>query len=597
MDFGSDDDDDDDILAETTALLRRPKRATGKEKAEQRKKAKQMSLLDSALESADRSAMQSHRLSRMQSENSEGGGNMIRDDELQRRIEQAAESARSKPEFSVQQIANGLGDHMDDGAHDKVTKTRIAEAIDTQGTVYYGLRPTINFEPKRDETLRFFQDKAHTIKEIQFILSKNQSFGGTISNMLSNSANPQELLANFLKDGGISKFFQKDSGELSVELAGWLFCMACSTRAHDRLSTTATEVLVELIQQNRLSDQAMSTFDEAGRLVAWCDLRHWPLENTEGRDDALNRQTDRNLGGLANCVALWTASLTASLQEKIAMDDASMALKVLFFVGIDPAVVSPTYSIGLQAATRQLIHMIVHKMEQSLDSGALKDECGRCLAKDILGPLVDEVKEILKSEKHGKSQSFLTFPAMIRAASVRNQKGPNPLLLSVLLCEMACQSLSAMALSDPVAIESIDACLPELTRKAFAYAKASVDVMCEWGSELVLHAPQALAMTECATHAIRSGLSMMSFPYNNDEKIAVASFLDDMDEHVSTFTGRLRAIGQNDFLRQLDFHWTGYRQYGQEIYGRITKASSPSGLSTPKQKTLKSFFRVEDSQA
>ena len=134
------DSDDDSILGEAV-FRRRPKRATGKEKAAERAKAHKNSLLDSALQSADRSAEQRHRLSQMQSESSES---MIQDEELKRRVAEATESARKKPKFSVAQIANGLGDHIDDGAHDKTVKKRIVEAIDTKGTVNHGLRPTIN---------------------------------------------------------------------------------------------------------------------------------------------------------------------------------------------------------------------------------------------------------------------------------------------------------------------------------------------------------------------------------------------------------------------------------------------------------------------
>eukprot|EP00977_Amphora_coffeiformis_P004342 scaffold922_cov156-Amphora_coffeaeformis.AAC.8 len=609
-----DSDSDDSLLNQAGFGLRRPKRATKKEKEQERKKAKQNSLLDSAFESAEREHHASIALMRMQSQNFE----TMHDDELEKRCKEAAESARKRAPFSVDDITNGMQDHLDDGAHDTITKNRLAQALDTEGSVNYGLRPTIRFDPKRhDDILQFFVDEKQAMEEFKSILKGSEvskTKCGALLKKLNQVSDPQGCLVNLLALGApISRLIMaEDNGKLSYSLAKWLFRMACSADVSDYLSQSATALLSHLLEKRKLSDDTVGSFDEVGHLLAWCDTDNWTLRSTlddeeESRKGEESKHVVRNLGGLINLITLWTVSLEASsVQEKIAADDASLALKALFFIGIDPKVVSSKFSINLQSTIRKLMRAVVGKLEQSLEPGASHFECARCLSMEILGHLSNEVKTLRKAEKFGGSTALLTFPALIRAAPIANQEIPTPMLLSATLCEMTAHALSTMGLDEPLDSKSISSCvpassaesfssLPEPSRKAFATAIASVDEMLEWGADVVSNAPQALAMTECATQAVRSGLTLLQFPYSDDQKEAIASVLDRMDEQVSKFTRRMRAVGHNDFLRHLDNIWGTHRQYVQDLYNRMTKKScTDMASSTPKQKTLKSFLAASD---
>ena len=583
MDFDS---DDDSILNETNL---RPKRATGKEKAALRKKEQQKSLLDSALKSADHSVGQSQRLSRMESENYD----KINDDDLKKRIEEAADSVRKKPKLSANEITHGMADHVDDGVYDITTKKRLAEAIDTEGSILYGLRRTIVFNPKRNDTIQFFTDRKNAIDEFRTILgeSSNEKYA-KLSTKLSTAPDPEELLMHLLSQGRISKLLVDDGTETSNLLAKWLFKMACSASSGNNLSHESTKVLRELIEQGQLSDEVRSTFLQMGRLLTWCDTKHWPPENLPEISKGESR-TDLNIGGMVNLMSIWQSTLQLP-SNKIAGDDARKTINALFFIAIDPFVVSQTFSVGLQAAIRNLIRLMVGSLQQTLESGVSKQEYAQALCKEILGPLSEEVEKLRKTDDHGKSKAYLSFPALIRAGSLQSQNASHPELLSLLLCEMASHSLETIALSEKIDIESIDKCLPYSTRKAFASALAAIGVMIGWGQDIIQHAPQAMAVTDCVTQAIRLGLSLLEFPYTDYQKEAITSVLDQMDEQVLKLTRRFRAIGHNDFMRHIDAHWAIHRQYVQDVYGRITNRTS-AGLKTPVQKTLKSFMRLQDS--
>jgi hypothetical protein len=586
------DDSDDDSLLNGANL--RPRRTTKAERDAQKKKDRLKSLLDTAVEGADSSAGQRHRLHRLESQQSES----VDDEELKRRVEEVAESAR-KPQFSVSEIASGMQDHEEDGVHDAATKRRLNEALETERIVNYGLRRTINFDSTRDASLLFFSDEDQAIAELLSILKEHESFSSScaaVIQKLSTSFDKAELLNNLLWTGRFSQLLMPSSTEQhSVDVTKWLFCMACSSRADSNLVHATADVLSDLIKNQKIPSESLSAFDAPGYLTAWCDTTYWPSDVCFGNNE-YDSHSDHNLAGLLNLVTLWKQMLEMNENEKIASDDASLTLRALFFIGIDPMIVSPSFSIHLRSAIRALLRLVADKLENSLDPEASLQECAHCLSMDILGPLTDEIKSLRNDSDHGKSTAYLTFPAIIRVAQFQTKQSANGNLLNILLCEMVSQALSTIAKIHPIDVSLVDEALPDPVRKAFSAVIASIDVMISWGADIADEAALALAITDCSTQAVMLGLSFMELPYSVEQKKAIAASLHRIDEQVVKLTRRLNAVGHNDFLRHLDGRWLVFNQFIAQQYTQVTKGSRLSdGTRTPVQRTLKSFLKTDDS--
>ena len=581
------DDSDDDLLMET--MLRPTRRA--KSGPAQKYKEKLKANLDEALQNADNSV----RLLRMESQRSDN----VKDEELDRRIEEAAESARKKPQLSIAEIANGMEDHLDDGVHDLKTKKRLNEALDTETCVNYGLRRVIQFDPTRETSIRFFQDENEAVEEILVILESDGSLpsasSAKLAQKLAQAMDKSDLLSNLLWTGRFAQLFFPAKNS-SMSLANWLFRMACSSNVKSNMVHAAADALTDLIENGKLPLESFGSFDEPGYLTAWCDTNNWPTSVFSGRN-VLKCKDKHNLVGLLNLVNLWKATLVANKEEKIASDDASMAVKALFFIGIDPMVVSPNFSINLRPQIRFLIRLVVERLEYSLEPEASTQECARCLSMEILGPLTDEIRKLQEKEDRGNSTSYLTFPAIVRAAEIHHHNAPKPKLLSFLLCEMVSLSLEAIALSKRTHTETMDENLPEPVQRVFSAAITSVAVLINWGADIADRAAQALAITECCIQAVRVGLIFMETPYSEKEKEGIVSALNKMDGQVLKLTQRLNAVGHNDFIRHLDGLWMVHRQFAANLCTRISKRRPSSLSKTPVQSTLKSFLKSQDSPA
>lgn len=576
-----DSDSDDDLLLAAPVFCR-PSRKDAKRKRDVE------DILASALAASEDHLLYTQRLKYLQTT----VGNGIDDGEQMERAKLISASAKNKPTHSTQEITDGAEDYVKDvDVFDKEKQKRLARAFDAERSLCLGLRPTICFQPKRASNVHFYESEDEAMADLANVLVEIEK-AGTEGESLASSLRGAlpDCLADKLLHGVFVGKLRKIGPEAKAPplVAKWLFQTAVSANNTNMLATGATKCLVDLLSEGRLTYTCLDSYC-AQSLVAWCDIHAWPQHQDSSEEKP--ERVGLNLVGLDNLLTVWELVVRAGSNPPELSNDMTTALKALVFIGIDPMVVSPTFSISLQADIRRFLHTFLGKVDATSDKADSMQSFTQNLAEEILAPLVNEISATTDS----KDEINAAFPALCRVALLRGTPGEKIPRLSLLLHhELATKSLQAMGVPTDTDVSWSGECLGPPLRVAFLRVLAAVQWMTDWGDEILVQSSTALAISDCGTQAIAAGFGMLDSAYSKGQEGAIAQILHRLCLEVTTLLRRIPGKTSNDNIQRMDYLWDLYLQFFNELYSSV--ADESTGMESPRiQTSLNSFLRNKPS--